>query len=173
MILTFLLFGSFIQLPTSHSITRLPLRPHTPTHNSALFVFFGALAGVGYVDPDAASAIPENEFVIGGPVFDASEGQLRELQLQEQREREQHWLKKQRPNSVSLVLSRARERARAHRITLQHCAATTSPSLTPLLVANYIQGAWMRKQREDGAVRVRPGETDDFGDDGQVIPAPK
>ncbi|CAK9786599.1 hypothetical protein CC85DRAFT_300137 [Cutaneotrichosporon oleaginosum] len=65
----------------------------------ALFVFFGALAGVGYVDPDAASALPENEFIVGGPVFDASEGQLRELQIQEQREREQHWLKKQRPNS--------------------------------------------------------------------------
>lgn len=59
---------------------------------------------MGYVDPDAASAIPENEFVFGGPIFDASEGQLRELQMQEQREREQHWLKKQRPNAVSLAL---------------------------------------------------------------------
>ncbi|GMK54456.1 hypothetical protein CspeluHIS016_0110420 [Cutaneotrichosporon spelunceum] len=65
----------------------------------ALFVFFGALAGVGYVDPEAASVIPENEFIVGGPVFDTSEGQLRELQMQEQREREQHWLKKQRPNA--------------------------------------------------------------------------
>ncbi|BEI85591.1 hypothetical protein CcaverHIS002_0509920 [Cutaneotrichosporon cavernicola] len=96
----------------------------------ALFVFFGALAGVGYVDPEAASVIPENEFIVGGPVFDASEGQLRELQIQEQREREQHWLKKQRPNA----------------------------------------GAWMHKHREDGAVRLRPGQKAEawFGDQAHV-----
>lgn len=149
-----------ICLPSSHTSTSYPVPPskQTNTHCSALFVFFGALAGVGYVDPDAASTIPENEFTLGGPVFDTSEGQLRELQIQEQREREQHWLKKQRPNAVSLGRTRDLHRTSQHVLILLSFSSLTH------------QGAWMRKHREDGAVRLRPGQKAEHwaGDDAQI-----
>jgi hypothetical protein len=74
------------------------------TDRSALFVFFGALAGVGYVDPDA-QAPADSEFVMGQPVFDPTEGQrLREIAMAEQRALEQQWAKKKRPNAVSHIL---------------------------------------------------------------------
>lgn len=89
---------------------------------SALLVFIGALAGVGYVDPAAptssagtpkrAGADAEQEFEPGKPVFDTREAQAElEKQMSAQRELEQQWRKAARPNA----------------------------------------GAWMRDHRDDGA----------------------
>lgn len=95
---------------TLHCTRHIPTHVHTYTRkhtNSALFVFFGALAGIGYVDPDIASntpaaAQPAREFVVGEPVFDPSDAQLeREARAAEQRALEEVWARQKRPNAVS------------------------------------------------------------------------
>ena len=80
---------------------------------TALFIFFGALAGVGYVDPDAKSPKPADpEFVVGGPVFDPNERQrLREQMLAEQRELEQAWARNKRPNAGAWMQKSRDDRA--------------------------------------------------------------
>ncbi|ORY26580.1 hypothetical protein BCR39DRAFT_540631 [Naematelia encephala] len=104
---------------------------------SALVIFFSALAGIGYVDPDDASlaspvdtltpeaveaaAVAAAEFQPGAPVFDPSEDQVelaRRKKIEEQRELERQWQRKKRPKD----------------------------------------GAWMQKQRDDKAVRRVPGK---------------
>ncbi|KAL7422696.1 hypothetical protein Q5752_001987 [Cryptotrichosporon argae] len=94
---------------------------------TALVVFFSALAGIGYVDPDArlvaASAAgaggPDGgagpQFRLGGPVFHNAD-RAREVVLAEQKQLEEEWARKKRPNA----------------------------------------GAWMQKQRDDKAVRLGP-----------------
>lgn len=71
---------------------------------SALLVFIGALAGVGYVDPSSPSprARPteDQQFEPGQPVFDAREAQAElEKQMQAQRALEQQWRRAARPNA--------------------------------------------------------------------------
>jgi hypothetical protein len=79
-------------------------------------VFFSALAGIGYVDPEAqvttldpALALSRQEgevpeFVMGGPVFDLGDEMRkreREKAMEVQRELEKEWSRKRRPKDVS------------------------------------------------------------------------
>lgn len=71
---------------------------------SALLVFIGALAGVGYVDPNASSprarSTDDQHFEPGQPVFDAREAQAElEKQMVAQRALEQQWRRAARPNA--------------------------------------------------------------------------
>ena len=69
---------------------------------SCLIIFFSALAGIGYVDPDTTPS-PAAHFVLGSPVYDASTEQLEVARQRstEQRELEREWQKKRRPHDVS------------------------------------------------------------------------
>ncbi|GFZ48228.1 hypothetical protein JCM24511_05976 [Saitozyma sp. JCM 24511] len=85
------------------------------------FVFFSALAGIGYVPPETTDItastlpIPSNAaFEPGAPVYDPAEPQR--LAMEEQRQLEEEWSKRRRPQD----------------------------------------GAWMKKQRDDRAVRRQP-----------------
>jgi hypothetical protein len=88
-----------------------PSPPLLASIASCLVIFFSALAGVGYVDPDA-TALPAAEFIPGSPVFDAGADQLelaRVAMLAEQKELERSWQRKKRPKDVSrslLILAR-------------------------------------------------------------------
>jgi hypothetical protein len=86
------------------------LAPGLVSSHSCLVVFFSALAGIGYVDPDslpsssisnALAPVEAAEFVPGLPVFDMSEEQARRLKIEEQRDLEIQWAKKKRPKDVS------------------------------------------------------------------------
>ena len=73
---------------------------------SCLIIFFSALAGVGYVDPEAAH-LPAAEFIPGLPVYDAraDQAELARMRMaEEQKELERAWQKKKRPQDVSLSL---------------------------------------------------------------------
>lgn len=91
---------------------------------SCVLVFFGALTGFGYVDPDSPSLSRSlsssidgvAEFVSGQPVFDKALGSEEETRLEEMRRLEEEWGKKKRPKD----------------------------------------GAWMKKQRDQRAVRRVP-----------------
>ena len=74
------------------------------TWNSCLVIFFSALAGVGYVDPDAALLSSASAFVPGAPVFHARADQAdlaRVSMLEDQKELETLWQRKKRPKDVS------------------------------------------------------------------------
>ncbi|WOO78781.1 uncharacterized protein LOC62_02G002319 [Vanrija pseudolonga] len=82
----------------------------------ALFVFFGALAGIGYVDPETQAinkaAAAEAEFIVGGPVFDRQESQKQlERQIAERRALEEQWVRKKRPNAGNWMQSQRDDRA--------------------------------------------------------------
>ncbi|KAL1409870.1 hypothetical protein Q8F55_003869 [Vanrija albida] len=80
----------------------------------ALFVFFGALAGIGYVDPEAQAVgkASEPEFVVGGPVFDRQESQKQlERQIAERRALEEQWVRKKRPNAGDWMQKQRDDRA--------------------------------------------------------------
>jgi hypothetical protein len=87
------------------------------THR-CLYIFFAALAGVGYVPPPSSSSglasASAAEFNPGAPVFDAA-ADPRELQIkamEEQRALEIEWSKKRRPQDVSSLLFHSNHRAR-------------------------------------------------------------
>ncbi|TXT03857.1 hypothetical protein VHUM_04280 [Vanrija humicola] len=99
----------------------------------ALFVFFGALAGIGYVDPEAQAlnkaAAAADEFVVGGPVFDRQESQKQlERQIAERRALEEQWARKKRPNSVSRAGAGVGHTTHTRRATGCRASATTAPS---------------------------------------------
>lgn len=73
------------------------------TH-SCVVIFFSALAGIGYVDPDAVAPVTSAaQFVPGLPVFvpdaDSEIGKRRKADAL--REQEQEWQRKRRPKDVS------------------------------------------------------------------------
>ncbi len=70
---------------------------------SCLVIFFSALAGIGYVDPEATPTAAA-EFIPGSPVFDSRVDQVeveRNRMLEEHRALEQMWQRKKRPKDVS------------------------------------------------------------------------
>ncbi len=78
---------------------------------SCVLVFFGALTGYGYVDPDSAnlslslstSLDGVSEFVPGQPVFDKSVARDEESRLEKMRRLEEEWGKQKRPKDVSYL----------------------------------------------------------------------
>jgi hypothetical protein len=74
-------------------------------------VFFGALTGFGYVDPDAAGEYNGvGEFIPGQPVFDrAGAGIMNDQRVEEMRRLEEEWAKKKRPKDVSRPFYRSRD----------------------------------------------------------------
>ena len=85
------------------NITRLMVT-HAFSYLSCLWMFFSALAGVGYVDPE--TLVPTSgdaAFMPGAPVFDPVQAQEMALakKVEEQRELERSWEKKKRPREAS------------------------------------------------------------------------
>lgn len=126
-------------------------------YDSCTIVFFSALAGIGYQEPrpvDSAdvSAVPtvaagqNGGFKFGGPVFDPANDKLHlEKVMAEQRELEEAWARKRRPKDVS---------------TVQSFFISYSSFMQQLIdLVFFSQGAWMRKQRDDKAIRRIPTPT--------------
>lgn len=126
-------------------------------YDSCTIVFFSALAGIGYQEPrpvDSAdvSTVPtvaagqNGGFKFGGPVFDPANDKLHlEKVMAEQRELEEAWARKRRPKDVS---------------TVQSFFISYSSFMQQLIdLVFYSQGAWMRKQRDDKAIRRIPTPT--------------
>lgn len=87
------------------------VNPHASS--SCLAIFFSALAGIGYVEPDASLAAgaisgipaPAGHFVLGAMVYDVEENEMsRRRKLDEQRELEMLWQSKKRPKDVSTLV---------------------------------------------------------------------
>lgn len=126
-------------------------------YDSCTIVFFSALAGIGYQEPrpvDSAdvSTVPtvaagqNGGFKFGGPVFDPANDKLHlEKVMAEQRELEEAWARKRRPKDVS---------------TVQSFFISYSSFMQQLIdLVFFSQGAWMRKQRDDKAIRRIPTPT--------------
>lgn len=92
---------------------------------SCVIIFFTALTGLGYVDPDAVSSpattlpdldAPEVDFMPGQPVFDAGVAHApgtsqEEVRRAEMRKLEQEWSRQKRPKDVSATLAGGIERS--------------------------------------------------------------
>lgn len=126
-------------------------------YDSCTIVFFSALAGIGYQEPRPVhsadvSTVPtvaagqNGGFKFGGPVFDPANDKLHlEKVMAEQRELEEAWARKRRPKDVS---------------TVQSFFISYSSFMQQLIdLVFFSQGAWMRKQRDDKAIRRIPTPT--------------
>jgi len=99
---------------------------------SCLCIFFSALAGIGYTDPEAMAPLAQVDFVPGVPVFDATEDQMeqaRHRRMEEQRELERQWQKKKRPQDGAWM-QRQRDDKAVRRVPLK-------PMETPVEIEMY------------------------------------
>ncbi|OCF39832.1 hypothetical protein I317_06384 [Kwoniella heveanensis CBS 569] len=140
---------------------------------SCTIVFFSALAGVGYHEPlDTSASVPgvpnsaggaggsgagagagagpggSGEFRVGGPVFDEG-GRGLERRIAEQRALEEAWAKKRRPKDTASPSSGLRP-------SQGFKGLRSEVGLTYVALRDRMKGAWMRKQRDDKAIRRRP-----------------